>query len=46
MTFTNKNLSVLKDLGFDWLELKIMGIVISERQKGTVDKGAKFTVRY
>lgn len=46
LALTNKDLSVLGDLEFDWPELKTMGIVVSVRQKEAVAKESEVTVRY
>lgn len=46
MALTNKDLSVLGDLEFDWPDLKIMGIVISVRQEEAVAKESEIMVRY
>ncbi len=42
LALTNTDLSVLGDVGHEWPELKIMGIVVSLRQK----EESEFTVRY
>ena len=42
LALTNTDLSVLGDVGLEWPELKIMGIVVSLRQK----EESEFTVGY
>ncbi|CAH8242582.1 hypothetical protein VAEKB19_7050012 [Vibrio aestuarianus] len=46
LALTNKDLSVLGDLEFDWPELKTMGIVVYVRQEEVVAKESEITVRY
>lgn len=46
MALTNKDLNVLGDLEFDWLDLKIMGIVVFVRQEEAVANESEIMVRY
>lgn len=43
---TNKDLSVLGDVEFEWPGLKTMGIVVSIRQEGAVAKESEVVVKY
>lgn len=46
LALTNKDLSVLGDLEFDWPNLKTMGIVVTIRQEEGVAKESDLTVKY
>lgn len=46
LALTNKDLSVLGDIEFEWPGLKTMGIVVSIRQEEEVAKESELVVKY
>ncbi|MDF5507225.1 ISAs1 family transposase, partial [Vibrio parahaemolyticus] len=46
LALTNKDLSVLGDIEFEWPGLKTMGIVVSIRQEEEVSKESELVVKY